>query len=461
MIVMKFGGTSIGDAAGMRNAVSIVTSRSRERKVIVVLSACAGVTDALMRCARLAAEDREAEALKYFETHIVARHYGIVQNLIEDLSWQDAAIRQLRNFFEELRNLLRGISITGDLSLRVLDFFMSYGERISTYLMGIVMQEMKLGAELGDARKCIITNENFGNADPLFDETATRCREYLLPMLDRNDIVILQGFIGSTARGIVTTLGRGGSDYTAAVVGAVLQAEDIEIWTDVDGIMTADPKLVPDARRIKVLSFQEASELAYFGAKVLHPSTLIPAIEKDVPVHIYNSHRPSAPGTMLTGSIEPTGGLVKSISYKTGITVVNISSTRMLGSYGFMKKIFDVFDSYQTSVDLVTTSEVSVSLSIEHSADLEGLVEELKQVARVRVETDRAILCIVGEGLRSSSGLAARIFGCLRDINILMISQGSSDLSVTCVVEESSIPTAVAALHREFFHDVNRPDIFE
>lgn len=444
----------------MSNMIEIVKSKI-PKKPIVVLSAAAGITDALIKCARLASEDREAEALEALEGQIVAKHYGMIQGLIHGLSEQDSTIRQFSTLFSELRNLLRGISITGDLSKRVLDFVMSYGERMSTTLAALAMKERNVHAQWIDSRQCILTNENFGKAEPDFEATAVKCCDILLPVLESNAIPVMQGFIGATAKGVTSTLGRGGSDYTAAIVGAVLHADDIEIWTDVDGILTADPKIVPHARRLKVMSFQEASELAYFGAKVLHPSTLLPAVEKNIPVHIYNSRRPHVLGTLVKTNVAPTNICVKSVSYKKNITVLNISSTRMLGSYGFMKRIFDTFDAFKTSVDLVTTSEVSVSLSIDHTPDLDGLVKELSSFGIVSVEPEKAIVCIVGERIKDEKGLASRIFGRLKDINIHMISQGGSEINITFVIDEKDIPHAVRELHDEFFANIDGEDVFE
>lgn len=460
MIVLKFGGTSVQDAAAMETVVHIVKSKL-ERKPIVVLSAVAGVTDALIRCARLASEDKEAQALEVLEGNIVAKHYGIVQGLLRGLTEQDSMIRQFSVVFNELRNLLRGISITGDLSKRVLDFVLSYGERMSTTLVVAAMQENGIPAMFVDSRDFIVTNEVFGKAEPDFDATAERCRGGLLGLIKRDHVPVMQGFIGATTKGVTTTLGRGGSDFTAAIVGSVLDAEDIEIWTDVDGILTADPKIVPNARRVKVMSFQEASELAYFGAKVLHPSTVLPAIEKNIPVHILNSRRPHLAGTLIQADVEQSSVCVKSVSYKKSITVINISSTRMLGSYGFMKKIFDTFNDFETSVDLVTTSEVSVSLSIDHTPDLDGLVKELSSFGRVTVETGKAIVCIVGERIKNEVGLASRIFGRLKDINIHMISQGGSEINITFVIDEADVPETVRSLHEEFFSRVDAEDVFE
>ena len=460
MIVMKFGGTSVEDAAAMANACSIVKSRVK-RQPVVVLSAAAGITNALIRCAELAAEGKRIEAEAVLRDKIIERHYRIIADLIRGLNEQDMLIRQFKIFDEELRSLLYGISITGDLSLRVLDFVMSYGERMSTVILTEALREHKLRAELMDSRRCIITGSSFGKAEPLLDATREACEAQLRPRVDKGIVPVMQGFIGANAQGVTTTLGRGGSDYSAAIIGTVMHAEDIEIWTDVDGMLTADPNIVPSALRIREMSFQEASELAYFGAKVLHPSTVLPAVEKNIPVHILNSRRPQLSGTLIRAQIAPVNTAVKSISYKRGISILNISSTRMLGSYGFMKKIFDIFNEHQTAVDLVTTSEVSISLSIEHSPNLDRLVEELRQYGEITVQRSKAIICIVGERLRSERGIAARVFSRLRDVPVDMISHGASEINLTCVIDEDRVPEAVSELHEEFFSSISEPGVFE
>lgn len=457
---MKLGGTSLEDASAMKKACEIVRARIKQ-KPVVVLSAVAGVTNALIRCAELAADGKRAEAEAVVRDRVIERQYSIIANLIEGLQEQDMLIRQFKAFDEEIRNLIYGISITGDLSPRVLDFVMSYGERMSTAIMTEALREARVRAELLDSRQCIVTNSAFGKAEPLFDLTEAACERVIRPRLDKNIVPVLQGFLGANAQGVTTTLGRGGSDFSAAIIGTVMHADDIEIWTDVDGMLTADPNIVPSALRIREMSFREASELAYFGAKVLHPSTLLPAIEKDIPVHILNSRRPQVRGTLIKARPDPANVPVKSISYKRGITILNISSTRMLGSYGFMKKIFDIFNEYQTSVDLVTTSEVSISLSVEHSPELDALCEELQRYGELTVLRNKAIICVVGEKLKSEIGTPARIFSRLRDIPVEMISHGASEINLTFVIDDDRVPEAISELHDEFFSTVTETGIFE
>ncbi|MBI4418617.1 MAG: aspartate kinase, partial [Ignavibacteriales bacterium] len=257
--------------------------------------------------------------------------------------------------------------------------------------------------------------------------------------------------IGSTRKGVTTTLGRGGSDFSASIVGAALDAEEIQIWTDVDGILTADPRICPDARQLDVISFREASELAYFGARVLHPSTILPAVEKNIPVRVLNSRRPDSPGTLIIADPPKANVPVKSIASKKGITVVNIQSTRMLMAHGFLERIFSVFNRYQTPVDLVTTSEVAVSVTIDNTDHLEDIVKALSEVGDVGVYEHKSILCIVGEQMHSTAGIADRVFHALRDINVVMISQGASEINMSLVLDEKDIVEAVKRLHAEFF----------
>jgi len=460
MIVMKFGGTSVEDAAAIANVCEIIQGRLDQRPAIV-LSAAAGITNALIRCAELAAEGKRSEAQSVLRENIIERHYQIILELIQGLREQDMLIRRFKVFDDELQSLLYGISITGDLSPRVLDFVMSYGERMSTAISSEALKERGVRAEMLDARTCMITNSTFGRAEPLLDDTREACETHILRRVKKGIVPVLQGFIGANREGVTTTLGRGGSDYSAAIFGTVLNAKDIEIWTDVDGILSADPNIVPNALRIKEMSFQEASELAYFGAKVLHPSTMLPAIEQGIPVHILNSRRPQIGGTLIRRNSASSNVAVKSISYKRDITILNVSSTRMLGSYGFMKRIFDIFAEFQTSVDLVTTSEVSISLSIESTPSLDALVAELRRFGQIAVQRNKAIICVVGERLKSETGIAGRIFGRLRDIPIDMISHGSSEINLTMVIDEARVPEAVTELHDEFFSSISEPGIFE
>jgi len=259
------------------------------------------------------------------------------------------------------------------------------------------------------------------------------------------------GFIAASRSGETTTLGRGGSDYSAALVGAGLNAREIQIWTDVTGVLTCDPRICPEARTLKTLSYEEAAELAYFGAKVLHPKTIQPAVDLQIPVRVCNSHQPEMRGTMILPSAQSTPRLVKSIAYKKGITILHITSARMLGAYGFMSAIFQIFERHRTVIDVVTTSEVSVSLTLDNTAALEAVVKDLQRIGTVEVESNQSVLCVVGSGLRDASGVAARIFTAISDFNISLISHGASSVNMTFVVEEAVVGEVIKKLHDEFF----------
>ena len=284
--------------------------------------------------------------------------------------------------------------------------------------------------------------------------------ENTIPRLAQDRVVVMGGFIGSTEDGVTSTLGRGGSDFTASIVGAGIDAEEIQIWTDVDGMLTADPTILPGGHRVKTISFAEAAELAYFGAKVLHPSTVIPAVERDIPVLILNSRRPDVPGTRIVSQAVPCHNAVKSIACKRRITLVNIHSTRMLMAHGFLRRIFEVFDRLETPVDMVATSEVSVSLTIDNTAQTKRICEELSEFSEVSMEADQATVCLVGENIRYTPGVASRVFHALGDVNVRMISQGASLLNLSVVVAEKDLRRAVEALHTEFFSELD-PEVFE
>jgi aspartate kinase len=305
----------------------------------------------------------------------------------------------------------------------------------------------------------IVTDRRHTQAAPLFDQTYARLAA-TVPPLAAQGVVVMGGFIGATEDGVTSTLGRGGSDYTASLVGAGIGAAEIQIWTDVDGMLTADPTILPGGHRVKSISFAEAAELAYFGAKVLHPASVLPAVEKNIPVLILNSRRPEVSGTRIVAETVPCANAVKSIACKRGITLVNIRSTRMLMAHGFLHRIFEVFDRHQTAVDMVSTSEVSVSLTIDNPARLEAICAELGGFAEVDTEAGQAIVCLVGENIRHTPGVSARVFGALGGINVRMISQGASRVNLSFVIADEDLRRAVEALHSDLFAALD-PAVFE
>jgi aspartate kinase len=340
-----------------------------------------------------------------------------------------------------------------------MDAIASVGERLSSLVVTFAFQSAGMCTQHVDSRRVIVTDNRFTQAQPILDETYRLLQEWVAPVAEKS-VVVMGGFIASTRDGHTTTLGRGGSDFSAAIVGAGVGAEEIQIWTDVDGMLTADPRIIPGGHRVKSISFAEAAEMAYFGAKVLHPATVIPAIEKNIPVLILNSRRPEVDGTRITSETVPCRNPVKSISSKRNISIVNIHSTRMLMAHGFLRRIFEIFDRYETSVDMVSTSEVSVSLTVDNSEQLDAIREELLEFAEVTIEPGQAIVCLVGENIRHTPGIAGSAFQVLQDKNIRMISQGASVLNLGFVVADPDVPAAVAALHKEFFADLD-PAVFD
>src|SRR5215472_16105484 len=356
------------------------------------------MTDQLLTVASAAAAGNREKAL---ELSLAARerHFNTASDLLG--TGRFAQIHaELEEEFNGLDDLLRGVVAVGELTPRTTDNIAGFGERVSSKIVTAAFSVRGLNASHVDSRQCIVTDSTFTKAVPDLEETDARLRETVKPLLDHRRIPIMGGFIGATRDGISTTIGRGGSDFTAAIVGAGLEAQRIEIWTDVDGMMTTDPTLCREARRIKTISFEEAAELAYFGAKVLHPATLLPAMQKNIPVLILNSRRPGVPGTRIVAEAVPCDNVVKSIACKRKITLVNVQSTRMLMAHGFLHRIFEVFDRCETPVDMVATSEVSVSLTIDNPARLEEVLAELRKFSEVDTEKDQVIVCLVGEHIR-------------------------------------------------------------
>ena len=459
MIVMKFGGTSVQDAAAINQAVDIVLGRV-PRAPVVVVSAMARVTDTLLRLAETAMGRRFDEAEAIIDD-LSERHRAAARELLSpDGRSIDEVWRAVEAQFRELESLARSVATLGELTARSQDAIVSFGERLSSVLVAAALSARGAKAELVDSRRFVVTDDNFTMAAPDLRQTETRARGVLLPLIERGVVPVTQGFIGSTAEGVTTTIGRGGSDYSAAIIGAALDAEAIEIWTDVDGLMTADPRVVPEARRIRVISFAEAAELSYFGAKVLHPSTVLPAVERGIPVHIFNTRNPSCEGTLIVREPHPSSNLIKSIAFKRGVTIVNVTSTRMLLAYGFLRKIFEVFDQYQTSVDVVTTSEVSVSITLDSTDRLEAIKRDLEGIGQVSVETGKAIVCVIGDNLKFTPGVAAKLFRAIETTNVNMISQGASEINLTFVIEESQVDRVARLLHDRFFSEIDS-DVFD
>jgi aspartate kinase len=456
MIVMKFGGSSVESATAIGRVASIVKARLHEKPVVVV-SAMGKTTNRLLAIAAAATVGKREDYIR--QIHDLRDFHSREARQVVPLADRAELDRTLDDHFQELTELVKGLAVLGELTPRSIDAISSYGERLSSYIVALAFRHFGMDTAHVDSRRVIITDERHTQAAPLLAKTYARLEKTIPPLAD-SQIVVIGGFIGSTERGVTTTLGRGGSDYTASIVGAGIGAKEIQIWTDVDGMLTADPTILPGGHRVKTISFAEAAELAYFGAKVLHPATVVPAIEKNIPVLILNSRRPEVPGTRIIPEAVHCGNVVKSIACKRRITLVNIHSTRMLMAHGFLRMIFEIFDRYETAVDMVATSEVSVSLTIDNTGRLVDICRELRQFSEVSIEDNQAIVCLVGENIRHTPGVAGRIFGALNGTNIRMISQGASLLNLSLVVAEENLAGTVTALHREFFSKLDE-NVFE
>ena len=438
MIVMKFGGSSVESREAIARVASIVRARAHRHPVVVV-SAMGKTTNRLLEMAQEAVAGRRDRALE------------LCTALREFHEKEGGPHPAIASHFAELAELLKGLAVLGEMTPRSVDAISSYGERLSSILVA-----QALGARHADSRDYVITDNRHTQAAPLYPETFAR-----LKSLPRSEIIVMGGFIGSTLDGTTSTLGRGGSDFSASIISAGIDAEEIQIWTDVDGMLTADPRILPGGgHRVKTISFAEAAELAYFGAKVLHPSTVVPAIEKNIPVLILNSRRPEVEGTRIVAESVPCRNVAKSIACKTAITVVNVQSTRMLMAHGFLRRIFEVFDKHGTSVDMVATSEVSVSLTIDNPVRLPAILADLREFADVDAENGQAIVCLVGDKIRETPGVAHGMFRALSKVNVRMISQGASRLNMSVVVAEADLRSAVESLHSEFFSELD-PAVFE
>lgn len=446
--VMKFGGTSVQDAKAFTRVAAIVNDE-RENSPVVVTSAMAKVTDALLTAFETAKKGDYETAFESLQAHF-ERHTKVSEELTGE-NQQKAFQTELNYAKDELKDLLIRVS-RRSLPLSMLkDAIVSYGEQLSSRLLAEVCKAKGLNARQMDSRRLIITDDEYGSAAPIWDETEKLIRLELENLIKWGEIPILGGFIAASRGGETTVLGRGGSDYSAALVGAALRAREIQIWTDVTGVLTCDPRICPEARTLKTLSYEEAAELAYFGAKVLHPKTIKPAVDYRIPVRVCNSHEPEKRGTMILAETEALPNTIKSIAHKTGITILRISSARMLGAFGFMSALFQVFERYRTVIDVISTSEVSVALTLDNTDSLEQVVRELERLGETQVEHNNAVVCVVGEGLRASSGLASKIFSTIEDIPISLISHGASSVNITFVIKEDKVSEVIKRLHNEFF----------
>jgi aspartate kinase len=449
---MKFGGSSVADAAAIGRVVSIVAEeRTRGRAPVVVVSALGGVTDRLLALAEAARTGASRQEVEDGIAALRRRHVDEAARLGADVD--GALLPALDRHFGDLRSALQEVEQRRAADPALLDAIAASGELLASRMVTAALTARDLPATWVDGRDLIVTDARHTCAVPLMDETGAAVVAALEPLLSAGRIPVFGGFVGRTLEGATTTLGRGGSDYSASLAGAALHAEEIQIWTDVDGMLTADPRIVDDAEVVPHLSFAEAAELAYFGAKVLHPSTIFPAVSRNIPVRILNSHRPQAKGTLITADPPPAQSdrPFAALACKRGITILDITSTRMLMAHGFLRRVFEAFEVHETAVDVVTTSEVSVSVTIDDNRRGADIVASLLEIAEVTVEEHMAILTVVGDRLTTNSALAARIVGALTGFPLRMVSQAASRRNVTIVLPEASLAPAMRHLHLVLF----------
>ena len=460
--VMKFGGTSVGDVSCIRRAAEIVAAASNDAAVVVVVSAMGGVTNRLIEAAQASATGNRAPAVEIAET-LGNQHRAAVEDLVSDDDRRANIVAEIEKIIEHVTGLCYGTALLRELTPRVLDEIVSTGERLSARLLAGALCELGLRGVAVEATELIVTDNASGRAEPLMAQTRERATARLLPLLEDDSVPVVTGFIGATAGGMLTTLGRGGSDYSATILGAALDATEVIIWTDVDGVLTADPRLVPEARTLREISYNEAAELAYFGAKVLHPKTLRPVSEAGIPVWIRNSFAPERHGTKVTATGHPTARGVKAITAMSGVSLITVGGRGIVGMPGVAGRTFTAVASADANILLISQSSSGNDICfIINTEDEARTVEKLREafafaltqheVEHITVNPDIAIVAVVGERMRGMLGIAGRTFSALgrRGVNIIAIAQGSSEYNVSFVVEANMVREAVQTLHNEF-----------
>jgi len=457
MIVMKFGGMSLADTSSVERVVEIIR-KHLTGKPVVINSAMGKTTRNLLEAVKLSACGNLKEAKKALEK-IYHYHFNLIDSLISD-SWRISAEKNISGYFRELQRLLDGLSILQELTPRAQDKFLAYGELISTAIISAALNARDMKSTLLDARKLIVTDDNYTTAKPITELTYKKIRQFVLPKIKEGSIPVIQGFIGSTTRGITTTLGFEGSDLTACLVAAAIKASDIQIWKDVSGIMTADPDMIPNARTVKVISFDEVEELTYFGARVFYSRAVEPARDANIPVHIYNSQSPEKTGTEVASESKPCNNLIKSISYKCGLTLIRIDSRPNLTKADFVAALFKLLEKTNIDPKIFQISKNNVTMVIENTIHLESLVSRFKHLGEVEVKNEKATVTLVGENLRDRQNIASMIFKILNNQSVDLISSKISPINFTIVIDEKDLKNTMRKLHIYFFKTID-PAIFE
>jgi aspartate kinase len=444
MIVMKFGGSSVADAERLRHVADIVKTHL-ERKPVLVLSAMGDTTDHLLEAGEAAYRQGQVSIDGVEKQHLTA---------VKNLKLPAQARKDIEPLLEELRSLLAGIALIKELTPRTKDYLVSFGERLSVRIAAAYFCAQGIKAQAFDAWDLgFVSDSNYGAAE-LVKESWDLIPEKINPLVKAGTLPVVTGFIAQNAEGNITTLGRGGSDLSATMIAAACKAEEAQVWKDVDGILTADPRIVKKAKPVEAVTYEEAAELAYFGAQVLHPRAMQPCIKTGTPVLVKNSYNPAAPGTKITAPLEKRNAPVRAITSRRNVTLVDIVSTRMLGQYGFLAEVFSAFARHRISVDMVASSEVSISLTLDAAQDLSALKKDLVKIAGVDIKTGKAIVTIVGDVRRSSEILARAFKACqLAGVTVQMVSQGASKVNISFIVDGAEAVETVRALHLDFFEE--------
>lgn len=454
MIVIKFGGTSVGAVDRLRTAISIVEER-RELRPVVVVSALAGVTNQLIDAAQKAAGGELEQALTIL-SQVRERHESVAHELVQQKGdYLEAFLRQLGRHVDQISTILQGNALLREVTPRAHDKIVAIGEKLSSVLFAYTMRLRTLPGIHIDSEDVIVTDDCFGEAAPQMRETREAAARTLLPELERGHIPVMGGFIGRSLTGATTTLGRGGSDYSASIVGAAIDAGEIQIWTDVDGMMTCDPRIVPTARIIPLLSYEEAAELAYFGAKVLHPRTIVPAVDRGIPVRVLNTHNPSSPGTLITAAGDETKRGPRAIALKKNVTAIHVAANAMLGTSGFLAMMFEIFGRLEISVDLIATSEVSVTVTLDDERNLKALVDALQQYGSVDVRQNQTVVGIIGRALLSDPATAGRVFAHVEPDRMVVASYGATKMNLSLVFDDVDADATARSIHDALFAGEN------
>jgi aspartokinase/homoserine dehydrogenase 1 len=460
--VMKFGGTSVGDASCIVKVVEIIEAASRESELAVVVSAMSGVTNKLVEAASQA-EAGNSEIVAEILRQLRLQHYAAVNELIHSPDEQKRITRKMDELFDEGDRLCKGTILLRELTLRARDAISSLGERLSVPLVAAALKQQGVNTEAIEATELLITDSSHGVADPRLDLTQERCEARLFPLLRRGIVPVVTGFIGSTSEGVLTTLGRGGSDYSATILGAALEADEVVIWTDVDGLLTADPRLVPGARTISEVSYREAAELAYFGAKVLHPKTLRPVVQRGIPLWIRNTFAPEKPGTKITPAGSPANSGVTALTAVSDAAIIMVGGPEIAGAPDVLGRTFAITRDLRADVLMISQSSSRNDIClVVPSTQAKRVVEELRrefaqdlayqQVEHISVDSEVAIITVVGKNIRGVSGIVGRTFYALggEKVDTIAIAHGASESNISFVVAKKDMQAALAATHREF-----------